>query len=347
MDAITQQLQNLSLNIITSSRKKKNGEDSYLLIDDDFYEYKVAYEAQSGKITCRCNSGEFPNCVGSVSTIGHKGPKNVVNKHEHNNTVKTKVKIIQSDMRAMAAFQPDCKPHEVAAVLPSYNASRQLCSRKRVNPYDKYEIPDDIDFVLHDDFKVSEKGELFLIYDEKYNVDDRMLIFSTEKYLQILSENNYWLCDGLFDAAPDIFTQFEKIACVPKSVSCDFEAGIINSIEDIFPEADIADRGLATKYNDLSLEENLVQNYIGDKKRTKMPSRKDPRFDHTENEYVKLCTGQVNKRKLLYIKLEVQIDLVFHNIKTRHHSVLNTEDVFISDFHQIQLKGLLKKLPIK
>ncbi|RMZ99838.1 hypothetical protein BpHYR1_051722 [Brachionus plicatilis] len=99
------------------------------------------------------------------------------------------------------------------------------------------------------------------------------------------------------------------------------------------------------------------ENYIGAKKRTKVSSRKDPRFDrelwncytrtclglprtnnnlegwhnalqstikshphllslitslkleqcNTENEYVKLCTGQVNKRKPLFIKLEDQI----------------------------------------
>ncbi|CAF0710081.1 unnamed protein product [Brachionus calyciflorus] len=51
---------NGSLNLIKSSRNKKDGSPSWLLVDEKKYEYKSSYKSTSGKI----NSIEeiFPDC---------------------------------------------------------------------------------------------------------------------------------------------------------------------------------------------------------------------------------------------------------------------------------------------
>ncbi|CAF0838696.1 unnamed protein product [Brachionus calyciflorus] len=136
MENLIEQLESISLNLIRSSLKKKDGTESFLLVDDSFYEYKVSYQSNNGKITWRCNNTNYPNCPGAVSTQGNNKPITVVRGHDHNRTIKTKVKEVTAQMRQMAENQPDTKPRkiilecqknvsvEVAANLPSYNAAR-------------------------------------------------------------------------------------------------------------------------------------------------------------------------------------------------------------------------------
>jgi hypothetical protein len=72
MDGLIYLFENVSsLNIIRSTRKKANGEPSYLLIDDQGYEYKEGYKSKtSNKQNWRCNSTASPNCPGSCYTMG-------------------------------------------------------------------------------------------------------------------------------------------------------------------------------------------------------------------------------------------------------------------------------------
>ncbi|RMZ97176.1 hypothetical protein BpHYR1_043377 [Brachionus plicatilis] len=88
MNEIVSQLESLNLNLIVSSRKKKDGSESYILIDDDYFEYKTAYTSNSGKITWRCNSTEHPNCKGAVSTNGMNKPITKIREHDHQNSIK-------------------------------------------------------------------------------------------------------------------------------------------------------------------------------------------------------------------------------------------------------------------
>ena len=89
------------------------------------------------------------------------------------------------------------------SLLAKNNAARQLCRKARIDPYENYEIPNDLNFKLHEDFKISFKNYSFILYDN-YAPDidnsNRMMIFATEKNLQLLSENRRWLCDGTFDS---------------------------------------------------------------------------------------------------------------------------------------------------
>ncbi|CAF0998351.1 unnamed protein product [Brachionus calyciflorus] len=59
MENLITQFENLGLNLIRSSRKKKDGSKSFLLVDDLNFEYKLSYKSKTDKITWRCNSTEF------------------------------------------------------------------------------------------------------------------------------------------------------------------------------------------------------------------------------------------------------------------------------------------------
>ncbi|RNA39103.1 hypothetical protein BpHYR1_007860 [Brachionus plicatilis] len=127
----------------------------------------------------------------------------------------------------------------------------------------------------------------------------------------------------------------EKITIEPLSVSCGFELAFINSVVDVFPEASvdgcsiwkyIQGNGLATKIlaclafvpvehvvtGFVNLQEcapvelkNLYsyfeENYIGAKKRTKVPSCKDPRFEHE----LWNCYDRTFKRKQPVIRIKL------------------------------------------
>ncbi|CAF1049355.1 unnamed protein product, partial [Brachionus calyciflorus] len=122
------------LNLIRSSRKKNDGSESFLLVDDLNFENKLSYKSKTDKITWRCNSTEFPNCSVAVTTNGYARPITVLRNHEHVQDIKTKIKEVTSQIRLMAENQPDTKPRkiilecqknineEVATNLPSYNA---------------------------------------------------------------------------------------------------------------------------------------------------------------------------------------------------------------------------------
>lgn len=98
-----------------------------------------------------------------------------------------------------------------AAKLPNVSAMRRAIqrARKNVNPV-LMNGPSRQGLVIDDSYKLTIKGELFLMYD-RGNVDDRFLIFSTAENLQFLSQCEQWLCDGTFRSVPSIFCQLYTI----------------------------------------------------------------------------------------------------------------------------------------
>lgn len=83
----------------------------------------------------------------------------------------------------------------------------QRCRSKNIAP-----IPKKIsDLVIPDSFKVTLDGDRFLLLDETLENDGRLVVFGTEKNLEILKNCGFWLADGTFSVAPNIFTQLYTI----------------------------------------------------------------------------------------------------------------------------------------
>ncbi|CAF0971034.1 unnamed protein product [Brachionus calyciflorus] len=78
--------------------------------------------------------------------------------------IDTKVNEVTALIKEMALKNPDTKhgkiilectkglPEEVVANLPTYTASRQLCTRAKVDKYEDFKIPFDLHFDLDDYF---------------------------------------------------------------------------------------------------------------------------------------------------------------------------------------------------
>ena len=59
-----------------------------------------------------------------------------------------------------------------------------------------------VDLVTPGKLKKSKTGENFLIYDLKDK--DRLLIFVTERNLQLLNSSQQWFMDGTFKSGPSL-----------------------------------------------------------------------------------------------------------------------------------------------
>ncbi|CAF0975166.1 unnamed protein product [Brachionus calyciflorus] len=126
--------------MVNHSSKKKRWITE--LVDDIGYEYKHSH-----------------------TNIDNTKPITQKSEHEHGTTIKTKVKEVVGNIRAKAVTNPDTKPRkiilknmknldkEIVANMPSYKATRHVCSRARIDEYENYEIPSDLNFVLPENFK--------------------------------------------------------------------------------------------------------------------------------------------------------------------------------------------------
>ncbi|XP_059175689.1 uncharacterized protein LOC131955549 [Physella acuta] len=66
------------------------------------------------------------------------------------------------------------------------------------------------DVAIPDDLRLTQSGALFLLKESSIN-NDKLLIFSTESNIQKLGEAMYWIMDGTFKTAPNIFLQIYSI----------------------------------------------------------------------------------------------------------------------------------------
>ncbi|CAF0767577.1 unnamed protein product [Brachionus calyciflorus] len=144
----------------------------------------------------------------------------------------------------------------------------------------------------------------------------RMLIFATERNFQLLSDYQNWLCHGTFDAAPSIFLKLFTLHILKnrKNLPLVLENGLAVQYRDLttnenpirlyskilaslafVPPEDVEDAFVLAQNNApkvlKKVNEYFETNYIGDKRKTKVPSRKSPRFRINWNCYERTKAG--------------------------------------------------------
>ncbi|RNA01702.1 hypothetical protein BpHYR1_007717 [Brachionus plicatilis] len=311
MNEIVSQLENLNLNLIVSSRKKKDGSDSYILIDDDFFEYKTS---------CISNS-EHPNCKGSVSTNGMTKPITNIREHDHQNTIKTKVKQVKSEIRQMAASQPDTRPNSNSPLSVSSDYELAIINS------------------IQEVFPESEVCGCFFHLKKSIwrHVQENGL---ATKYSDFSSENlirrhKKMLACLAFVPVDFVVNAFKELqSCIPndlKKIFTYFEDNYIGPKKrtkvpsrktprfglELWNYFERTRLGLPRTNNNLEGWHNAFQSTI----------RSHPHLlvlvdnlrleqSNTENLYIKLSTGQINKRKTIYVILEEQITNIITDFNT-------------------------------
>ena len=100
--------------------------------------------------------------------------------------------------------------------LPSISSMKRTIRNIRIKENDFPSVPiSRNELVLPEKFKLTPKGEKFLLFDSGADDDDeeepRFLMFGTEENLRLLSISQYWFADGTFKTVPHFFHQLYTV----------------------------------------------------------------------------------------------------------------------------------------
>ena len=101
---------------------------------------------------------------------------------------------------------------EVLWLLPSEETIRRDIRRNRqaVNQIPHVPQPNNLQFVLPQRYCITTEGDQFLQVDSFAN-HNRMLLFASQKSLDLLAKCPHWYMDGTFDTLPPQFMQLYTV----------------------------------------------------------------------------------------------------------------------------------------
>ncbi|KAM7307232.1 uncharacterized protein ISCGN_010868 [Ixodes scapularis] len=100
----------------------------------------------------------------------------------------------------------------VASQMPSVSTMRRTLRKQRRRAIHPYTIPTTKrNLEIPVEFKVTLRGEDFLLHDTGFGDSERILVFSTAENLRKLGESELWFADGTFKVSPSLFYQVYTI----------------------------------------------------------------------------------------------------------------------------------------
>lgn len=178
----------------------------------------------------RCIHYKTLNCKARVHTVNNTIFKEIRSHNHAANAAKSSTDILINKMKATAK-ESDRSPHlitatlyaeaptSIAAQLPTNSSLKRTIRRVRQQGANYPKNPLFIEeLVVPDNFKFSDKGEEFLLYDSADN-KNRMFVFTTKRNLLLLSQNSEWYSDGTFKTCPSLFKQLYTIHIIKNNKS--------------------------------------------------------------------------------------------------------------------------------
>ena len=98
----------------------------------------------------------------------------------------------------------------VAAALPQTSSLKRSIRRVRQEEQCRSTVNHRNQLILSEEDTKTNKGEAFSMFDSG-EVEDRMLVFSTEENLTVLASCKHYFMDGTFKTVPVIFDQLYTI----------------------------------------------------------------------------------------------------------------------------------------
>lgn len=196
------------------SQKGKN------MILKDGYRYRHARLNADGSNSWRC---VVPTCAGRIKRYPDAS-ENVVTDHNHApNPAANEMETVKAKMRQRALDGMGRPRHviqqttsgislEAASLLPSYAASQRMIERKRKRNYVGNAAPRSRqEIAIPDELLRTTRGDNFLLWDSGPEDENRIIVFGTERNMDLLEENRHWFVDGTFKVAPELFMQLFTI----------------------------------------------------------------------------------------------------------------------------------------
>lgn len=232
------------------------------------------------KVYWRCE--KYPDCKGRAISKGLIPPLNVTKSHNHEFKTELKDELKALNELKANAIQTNDPPRvliqklqtnltdQCIVSLPKKEAIRQLVLRTRnTNAGKGYNAKSIAELEIPESLQTTIKGKKFYYGDSRKNDKNRIIFFTTDENLKLLSTNNDWYMDGTFDISPTIFKQvfsihinfrgttlpmlyallpnkkqttykklfkmiLKLITKKPNSVNCDFELAAINAARLVF-----------------------------------------------------------------------------------------------------------------
>lgn len=284
-DNLVNQMNNLKLDDKSEtwhlSISQKNGYKLYSLgycYVVDKPKFELVKEAE--KIYWRCEF--FKDCKGRGNSKGLLPPFKVTKEHNHMIKPEKKESLDSKQLLKQMAIRSNDQPRalirdfqltlsdECISTWSKKDAIRQLIIRTRnaksgcgfnAKCLQDLEIPESL--------KSTYKGSKFYYGDSGKDDQNRIIFFTTQQNLKLMSSYNDWYCDGTFDISPTIFKQvysvhiivrgttlpmlyallpnksqktykklfkliLQQITKKPNFVNCDFELAAINALRSVF-----------------------------------------------------------------------------------------------------------------
>lgn len=177
----------------------------------------------TGKSIWKCTEYDKNKCSARIHTRNDAIVKEPDGHNHGPDIAKAKTKAVVAEMKDRAAIAPESSTHQIVVAstsnlsiavkgqMPSVACLKRTVQRLRQQENGAPPNPNSLeDLEIPDRYRLTDAGEQFLLWDSGPG-PNRILIWATERNLDLLAQSRHWYADGTFKTVPPLFRQLYTI----------------------------------------------------------------------------------------------------------------------------------------